>query len=159
MRLIDLLEDISAYDLKRIEKALDAFVYQPEEKIKKSAPVLDVDIPTNKDNHFVQRLNQRSEVADIPLGSVYNLMKNAKVDQSLGFKKELDDVAREDNPDETIVLQDIGKHPLTIPVKVVPNPDAVKTSPNNPVGVSKAGQKVPKNKIIPKTVYRKGIDD
>lgn len=159
MRLIDLLEDISAYDLKRIEKALDAFVYQPEEKIKKAAPVLDVDIPTNKDNHFVQRLNQRSEIADIPLGSVYNLMKNAKIDQSLGYKKELDDVAREDDPDETIVLQASGKHPLTIPVKVVSNPDAVKTTPNNPVGVSRTGQKVPKNKIIPKTVYRKGIDD
>jgi hypothetical protein len=51
------------------------------------------------------------------------------------------------------------KNPLTVPVIVVPNPQAVKTNIGSSVGVSATGQKVPKNRMIPKTVFRKGIDD
>lgn len=157
MKLTDLFEDVSPTDIKRVEVALDKFVYQPEEKIKNRDPVLDVFLPTSSTNHFIQRFNQRAEKANITLGDVFNLIKNAKTNPELGFTKELNDVSLEQNPEQTIVFKD--KDNLTIPVVVVPNPACKISSENNPVCKTHSGSLEPKNRLIPKTIYRKGVND
>lgn len=157
MKLDDLFEDFSAMDLKRVEAALDRFVYQPEEKIKARDNVLDVYIPTSKSNHFVQRLDTRSEKANINLGQVFNLIKAAKTNPSFGFSDDLNRLSREQDPEETLVLKDPEN--LTIPVVVVPNPECSTSFPNNPVCKTASGSLEPKNRIIPKTIFRKGFDD
>jgi hypothetical protein len=159
MRLIEIFEDVSPVDLKKVELALDKFVYQPEDQIEKREPVLDVDIPTSPNNHFVQRLNQRGEKAGINLGQIYSLLKAAKTEPQLGYQDDLEDLSKEQDPETDLVIKSKEKNPLTVPVIVVPNPQAVKTNIGSSVGVSATGQKVPKNRMIPKTVFRKGIDD
>lgn len=159
MRLIEIFEDVSPTDLKKVELALDKFVYQPEDQIKNSEPVLDVDIPTSPRNHFVQRLNQRGEKAEINLGQIYSLLKAAKTDSSLGYQDDIEDLSKAQDPEDDLVIQSREKHPLTIPVIVKPNPQAVKANNGSSVGLDANGNKVPKNRMIPKTVFRKGIDD
>ncbi len=155
MLLSDLFEDVSAYDVKRVEAALDRFVYQPEEKVKTRQPVLDVDLPV-KSAHFFQRLNQRKELAKIDLGQIYNMLKRAKTDPSMGYSQILDMLAKEDDPRATIVIQD--EDDLQVPVIIHANPECETCTDGNPVCKTKTGT-APRNMMTAKTIYRKGVDD
>ena len=156
MRLFEIFEDTaSPANVKVVADTLDARAYQPADKVAKNAPVLDIEIPTS--GHFIQRYNQRSDIAKFSLKDVFNLLYRAKTDPSLGFAKELDALAREDDPEDDVVVK--GSDNLTIPLIVKPNPEAVKTTPNNPVAMGRRGNKVPRNQAIVKTIYRKGVND
>lgn len=156
MKLSDLFEDVNAYDVKRIEAALNRFTYQPEDKIKNKKPVLDVELPT-KSAHFFQRLNQRADKANIDLGQIYNLLKNAKADPQMGFARTLDILSRMDDPDATVTIQD--DKGLTVPVIVHANPECDITTDGIPVCKTKDGDLLPRNTMTAKTVFRKGVDD
>jgi len=158
MRLNEIFEaTANPADIKTVADTLDKFVYQPEEKLKKRQPVLDVEIPTSDMNHFVQRFNQRSDKAKFTLKDIFNLLARAKADPSMGYASELDALSRENNPHDDIVIQ--GDDKLTIPVLVKSNPKCAKQTDGNPVCPTANGKLEPKNIVIPKTVYRKGIDD
>ena len=157
MRLWELFEDISPLDIQRIEYALDKFVYQPTDKVKKREPVLDVDLPTASSSHFMQRLNLRGDKAQITPAQIYSLLKQARENDSLGFAKKLDKLSKENDPGETITLVD--KDGLTIPVIIRQDPTCVKTQNGNPVCVNNRGTTQPKNKMVAKTIFRKGVED
>lgn len=158
MRLFEIFEDVAnPVQVKQVADLLDKKFYQPADEIKKNRPVLDVEIPTSAANHFIQRYNERSDVAKFSLRDVYQLLARAKKDPSLGYADSLEDLARENYPLDTVVLQDKDK--LTIPVIVKPNPKCVKMTDGNPVCVTRNGTKEPKNQLIPKTIYRKGVND
>jgi hypothetical protein len=159
MRLNEIFEDVDVTQLKKVERALDAFVYQPPDKVQKSKPVLDVEIPTKSSDHFIQRFNERNKTNNFNLGQVYELLKAAKTDPSLGYADELDTLSREDHPHETINIKDKGKDALVVPVIVQANPEARRISPNNPVALDRQGKKVPKNQLKPKTIFRKGVQN
>lgn len=158
MRLFELLEDIARpADIQRVADILDDKFYQPPEQLRRGKPVLDVEIPTSSSNHFIQRFNQRSDIAKFTLKDILQLLARAKVDPSLGYIDTLDDLSKKNNPLSDVVIK--GEDNLTIPVVVKPNPKCKTMTDGNPVCVTHSGQKEPKNRIIPKTVYRKGIPD
>jgi hypothetical protein len=157
MRLWELFEDITANDIRNVERTLDDRLYQPAEKIRTNQPVLDLDLPT--DQHFMQRIVGRSDKAKITPNEIANLLARAKIDGSLGFKDELNQAAVDGRPGETINVQD-PKTKLTIPLVVDANPACKpnSTSPDNPVCGTAQG-KQPKNIIRAKTIFRKGVED
>lgn len=160
MRLFELFDaPATPGNIGALEKALDDNYYQPADKVKKNQPVLDVEIHDGPNSHFVQRYNQRAKKADFGLKDIAKLLAAAKTGAIPGYKDELDALSREDHPHDSVVIQDKGANPLTIPVIVEPNPEAAKSTDGNPVAVSRNGRKIPKNQLIPKTVYRKGIED
>lgn len=157
MRLWELFEDIKPADIKNVERALDARIYQPAEKVRTNQPVLDLDLPT--DQHFMDRFVQRAGPAKITPNEVANLLARAKVDPSLGFKNELEQAAVHGKSGQTIDVQD-PQTKLNIPLVVKPNPECKPnaTNPDNPVCGTPDG-KAPKNKVVAKTVFRKGVRD
>jgi hypothetical protein len=156
MRLWELFEDITPADIKDIERKLDHDVYQPADKLKKNQPVLDLDLPTGN-SHFMQRIQQRNAVAKITPQEIEALLARAKLDPKLGFAGKLDALSKEEDPDTDIVLQD-PRTKLTIPAIVKPNTQCVRSTDGNPVCLTRQG-KEPKNKIVAKTIFRKGVED
>lgn len=160
MRLFELFDGpATPANIDKLEKTLDDKIYQPAEKVKKNEPVLDVDISKSPSSHFIQRYTERAKKADFGLLDIMRLLADAKTGKLPGYKDELDNLSRENYPLDSIKIQGGGENPLTIPVIIKPNPAAAKMQDGNPVAATRAGQKVPKNLIIPKTVYRQGIDD
>lgn len=160
MRLFELFDGpATPANIDKLEKTLDDKIYQPAEKVKRNQPVLDVDISKKPSNHFIQRYNERARKADFGLFDIMKLLADAKTGKLPGYKDELENLSRENYPLDSVMIQDTGENPLTIPVIVKPNPEATKMEPGNPVALSRGGKKIPKNIVVPKTVYRKGIDD
>ncbi len=160
MRLFELFDGpATPANIEKLEKALDTKFYQPMDKVKTNQPVLDLDIDSRPTSHFIQRYTERAKKAEFGLADIAALLARAKTGAIPGYKDELDDLSRENYPMDDLVIQGQGPNPLTIPVIVKPNPEAKKMQDGNPVAADRTGKKVPKNRIIPKTVYRKGIDD
>lgn len=158
MRLFEIFEDTaSPANVKVVADTLDNRAYSPADKVARSAPVLDMEIPTSGKNHFIQRYNQRSEKAGFNLKDIFKLLYRAKTDPSMGYAKQLDNLSREEDPNDSIEIR--GDDALTVPVIVKPNPEIVKSTDGNPVGLTRQGKKAPKNQVIPKTVFRKGVAD
>lgn len=146
-----------------IEKFLDDRVYQPSDKVKGWKPgndsVLDLDLPTGE-AHFIERLKQRAKGQNITPKEIAQLLANAKLKPDLGVKKEIEDAGKENYPSEEVFIQDpITK--LTIPVIVKPNPKCDQKSFRDGVSVclTKKGELAPKNRVVAKTIYRKGFTD
>ena len=160
MRLFELYDGpATPASIEKLENFLDAKFYQPAEKVKTNQPVLDLDIDPRDTSHFIQRYKERAKKADFGLADIAALLAQAKSGALPGYKDQLDDLSRENYPLDDVIIKSKGPNPLTIPVIVKPNPEAKKFEPGNPVAANRQGQKVPKNLITPKTVYRKGIDD
>jgi len=160
MRLFEIFDGpATPANIDKLEKTLDRNFYQPEDKVKANQPVLDVDIDSSPRNHFIQRYGERARKANFGLADIAALLASAKTGKLPGYKDELDDLSRENYPMDNVVIQGKGENPLTIPVIVKPNPAAAKMQDGNPVAADRQGKKVPKNRIIPKTVYRQGIMD
>lgn len=161
MRLNEIFNEdtVTPAGVENLEKVLDKNFYQPDAAVKTDKPVLDMEFSKNPSSHFIQRFNQRSDIGKFSLVDVGRLLAQAKTDPSLGFKDELDALSKENYPMDDVILQAKGPNPLTIPVIIKPNPAATKMTDGRPVAADRAGNKIPKNQIIPKTVYRKGIDD
>lgn len=161
MRLNEIFQEatLTPQGVDSLEKVLDKNYYQPAPAVAAEEPVLDMEISKSPTSHFIQRFNQRSEVAGFDLSDVARLLAKAKTDPALGYTDELNAASKEENVDKEIVIRASGKNPLTIPVMITPNPEVVKSQDNRAVGVTASGQKVPKNQIIPKTVWKQGIND
>lgn len=160
MRLFELFDGpATPANIDKLEKTLDNNFYQPADKVKNNEPVLDLEISDNPSSHFIQRYTERAKKADFGLADIASLLARAKTGALPGYKEKLDDLSRENYPLEDLVIKSTGENPLTIPVIVKPNPVAKNMQNGNPVASTRDGKKVPKNIIIPKTVYRKGIDD
>lgn len=156
MRLWELFESISPSDVDRLEKHLDAHVYQPADKVAKREPVIDLDLPKGR-SHFMQRLVTRADKAGITLPEIYRLLKRAKEDPSLGVSKRIERAATAEDPHFDITIR--SEDDLIIPFTVRENPQCSKTQPGNPVCSDHYGRKMPRNRMIAKTIYRKGVDD
>lgn len=157
MRLWELFEDITPADIRAIERTLDARVYQPAEKVRTNQPVMDLDLPT--DQHFMQRVTQRSGKAKITPNEIANLLARAKLDPSLGYAGKINQASVDGKPGQTIEIKD-PKSNLVIPTVVDRNPNCKPnaTNPDNPVCGTPAG-KQPKNVLRAKTIFRKGVAD
>jgi hypothetical protein len=105
----------------------------------------------------MQRIQQRNAVAKITPQEIEALLARAKLDPKLGFAGKLDALSKEEDPDTDIVLQD-PRTKLTIPAIVKPNTQCVRSTDGNPVCLTRQG-KEPKNKIVAKTIFRKGVED
>lgn len=160
MRLFEIFDGpATPANIDKLEKTLDDKVYQPANKVQRREPVLDLEINSSPSSHFIQRYSERAKKADFGLMDIMRLLAGAKTGAIPGYKDELDDLSRENYPLDDIVIKGTGPNPLTIPAIVKPNPAAKNMQDGNPVASTRNGEKVPKNVIIPKTVYRKGIDD
>ena len=155
MRLMELL---SPRDVKSIEQALNAEVYQNPKAVGGKAPPVKLVLPTHA--HFMDRLKQRGDDHHITDQEIKDLLARARLDPHLGVSKQIDKHAKMNNPDDTIVIQDPDTH-LTIPVVFNPNNHCM---PNQhfqdgvPFCKTPTG-KEPKNLMVAKTIYRKGVDD
>lgn len=156
MRLWELLEDLTPADIKDIEHKLDNQVYQPADKLNKNQPVLDLDLPVGS-SHFMQRILQRAGIAKITPQEIESLLARAKQDPKLGYNRNMDTLSKETDPNDEFVIQD-PRTKLTIPVIVKPNPSCVRTTDGNAVCMTRQG-KEPKNKMVAKTIFRKGVED
>lgn len=155
MRLMELL---SPRDVKSIEQQLNAEVYQNPKAVGGKAPPVKLVLPTHA--HFMDRLRQRGDDHHITDQEIKDLLARARLDPSLGVAKEIDKHAKMNEPEGTIVIKDPDTH-LTIPVAFNPNDHCM---PNqhfqNGVPFCKTPNgKEPKNLMIAKTIYRKGVED
>lgn len=159
MKLYQLLEFISAADLKRVERNLDAEVYQPAELVAKNKPVIDLEVPTS--GHFMDRINQREIGHNLTPDEIRDLLLKAKTDPKIGMKDRIEAASKMNDPDLDTKIVD-PKTKLAIPVIAKPNPEC---DPNqnlqNGVSVCKSrdGKKVPKNMLVTKTIFRQGVPD
>lgn len=156
MRLWELFEDISPAEIKDIEHTLDDLLYQPPEKVKRNQPVIDLDLPTGR-SHFMQRIIQRADKANITAREIQHVLARAKTDPSMGVADKINAASKIDNPQDDILVRDPDTD-LTIPMVVVPNQSCEKTTDGIAVCKTPVG-KAPKNKIVAKTIYRKGVED
>lgn len=157
MRLWELMGTINPASIKDVEKRLDTTLYRPEEKVKKNKPVIDLELPSNA--HFMDRLIQRAKKANISPEEIESLLARAKADPSLGFKDEIEDVCWDERPEDTITIQD-KKSGLTIPTIAVPNPNCKPGTTSDKFSTCMTPNgKEPKNRLVAKTIFRKGVQD
>lgn len=157
MRLWELMGPITPSDIKGIERRLDKEVYQPEDKIKRNKPVIDLELPTSA--HFMDRIIQRADKANISPEEIEQLLARAKTDPRLGVQGTIDDVSREEDPEADIYIKD-PQSQLTIPAIAVPNPNCKPGTTNDQFSTCMTPMgKQPKNKLVAKTIYRRGIED
>lgn len=153
MKLYELF-DIQPSDLKKVEFRLNKLVFAPDEKVMKNKPVVKVELPVgnpkaDRPAHFYQRAWERG----ISPAEIARTMKVGHDEH----EKELDRLAKAEHPRDEIVFRDPTTH-VEIPVMATPNQDCRKTQDGNPVCMTPDG-KQPKNKLVAKTVIRKGQPD
>jgi hypothetical protein len=153
MKLWELF-DIEPIDLKKTEFRLNKLTYAPDEKVKKNQPVVKVELPignpkAGRPAHFYQRAWERGISPD----EILKVMKKGHDEH----EKIIDKIAKEENPHDELMFYDQSTH-VEIPVITVPNRDCSKTQSGNPVCMTPDG-KQPKNKLVAKTVIRKGEQD
>ena len=154
MRLWELFSDLNERNLKDIERDLDSQVYQPAEKVLQGKPVIDLDLLSSP--HFIQRVNQRAGNAGVSPEEVEDLFRAGREK----FKVEIGQASRKDN------FQDTGSHidfydpktKLMVPTIVQPNPNCKPNSRGKVVCQTPNGTE-PKNRLVAKTMFRKGVDD
>lgn len=156
MRLWELIEGITPAEIEQIERELDQTTYMPADQVAKQKPVLDLELPSGR-QHFMQRIIQRADKAKITPQEIEQLLLRARTDPKMHLVKKLDDISRETDPSDEIVIQD-PKSKLTIPVTFNANPDCVRSSDGSAVCLTRTG-KEPKNQMVAKTIFRKGVED
>lgn len=153
MRLWELLKHLDEKSLSAVEKDLDINDYQPPEKvIAGKEPTIDMDLLSS--GHFQDRLIQRSKTAGITPDEVEDLLHRGRQK----YKVEIGMASRQDQfPGNQIDFYD-PESKLLIPTIVAPNPQCKpstrgKITCQTPKGVE------PKNRLVAKTVIRKGTPD
>jgi len=155
MKLNQLFEDISVDDLKYITNNLNRKLYQNNKTLQHDN-MIKLEIPT--DAHFMDKLIQRQTKANITLKEIEKLLIDVKVNPNFNCTKEITNLSRKSNIiDTTIIAQNPEK--LIIPLVVKPNKDCVNSVDNSSIGKDKNGKIVPKNIIVTKTIFRKGVRD
>jgi hypothetical protein len=158
MRLCELLDlNLNEKDLRSIERDLDDRDYQPADKVAANKPVIDLDLLSSP--HFIQRVQQRSGEAGISPEEVEQLFHKGRQT----YKREISKAAQEQSPelnayDEIQFFDPDTK--LKIPTIVKSNP-ACKPSSRQGKGSTCQTEKgpAPKNRLVAKTIMRKGTPD
>lgn len=151
MRLWELFSNLEEKSLRDVERHLDATDYQPVDKVKDGGkPVIDLDLSSP---HLVQRLNQRSKTAGISPEEIEDLLHRGREK----FKVEIGQASRATQPGQHIDFYD-PESKLLVPTVVTPNPNCKPNSQGKIVCQTVNGPE-PKNRLVAKTVVRKGVDD
>ena len=151
MRLWELFSDLDEKSLSAVEKELDAKDYQPVDKVKtEKLPVIDLDLSSP---HLQQRLVQRGKSAGISPEEIEDLLHRGREK----FKVEIGQASRADQTGQHINFYD-PESKLLVPTIVQPNPSCKPNSRGKVVCQTTQGP-APKNRLIAKSVMRKGVDD
>lgn len=152
MRLWELFSDLDEKSLSAVERELDANDYQPADKVKtQKLPVIDLD-PSSP--HLQQRLAQRARSAGITPDEMEDLLHRGREK----FKAEIGQASRMDQfSGEQIDFYDPASK-LLIPTIIAPNPHCKPGSRGKTVCQTPQGLE-PKNRLVAKTVVRKGTPD
>lgn len=147
----DELPEIQPSDLKKAEFRLNKLVYAPDEKVKKNQPVVKVELPVgnpkaDRPAHFYQRAWERGITPT-------EILRTMKIGHD-EYEDKINKMAKTENPRDELVFRDPTTH-VEIPVMAVPNRDCTKSQEGIPVCMTPDG-KQPKNKLVAKTVIRKG---
>lgn len=155
MRLWELFSDLNEKSLSAIEKELDAKDYQPADKVAKGKePVIDLDLLSSP--HFRERIVKREKSANLNPEEVEDLFHRGRQK----FKAEIGRASREDD------FRGTGSHveffdpetKLMVPTIVQPNPNCKPNSRGKIVCQTTNGPE-PKNRLVAKTIMRKGVAD
>lgn len=153
MRLWELFSELNEKSLSSVEKTLDTNYYQPPEKvIAGKQPTIDMDLLSSE--HFRDRLIQRSKTAGITPEEIEDLLKMGREK----YKVEIGQASRTDDfSGDKIDFYDPETR-LFVPTVVAPNPDCKPGSREKIICQTPTGPE-PKNRLVAKTVFRKGTPD
>lgn len=153
MQLWEIFGNLDEKSLPAVERSLDIQDYQPPEKvIAGKEPTIDMDLLSS--NHFRERLIQRSRSADITPDAIEDLLRKGREK----YKAEIGRAARQDQfSGDQIDFYD-PETKLLVPTIITPNPNCKpnsrgKITCKTPTGIE------PKNRLVAKTVIRKGTPD
>lgn len=152
MRLWELFGEISPSDIKSVERKLDTTEYQPPEKIKAEKPVIDLDLLSSP--HFRERLIQRSKSAGITPAEIEDLFHKGR-DK---YKIEIGQATRQDQFHGNQIDFFDPETKLLVPTIVTPNPNC-KPNTRGKVTCQTVDGPEPKNRLVAKTIMRKGTPD
>lgn len=151
MRLWELFGNLDEKTVRDVERYLDATDYQPTDKVQSGKqPVIDLDLSSP---HFVQRLAQRGKTANISPEEIEDLLHRGREK----FKVEIGQASRATQPGQHIDFYD-PESKLLVPSVVQPNPNCKPNSQGKIVCQTVNGPE-PKNRLVAKTIMRKGVDD
>lgn len=151
MRLWELFSDLDEKSLSAVEKDLDAKDYQPVEKVKTAKlPVIDLDLSSP---HLQQRMAQRGKTAGVSPEEVEDLLHRGREK----YKAEIGSASRQDAFGNQIDFYDPTSK-LLVPTTIQPNPACKPNSRGKVVCQTTQGTE-PKNRLVAKTVVRKGTPD
>jgi hypothetical protein len=150
MRLLELFSEINEKSIGAVERDLDARDYQPADKVQAGKPVIDLDLSSP---HFIQRLAQRGKSAGITPEEVEELLHNGREK----FKAEIGQASKTDSVSPSVAFYDQDSK-LMVPTIAVPNP-ACKPGSRGKFTCNTVNGPAPKNKLVAKTIVRKGTPD
>lgn len=158
MRLSELLnQDLNERNLRSIEQDLDAHEYQPPAKVAANKPVIDLDLLSSP--HFIQRVQQRAGEAGITPDEIEQLFRKGRET----YKAEIGAASREVSPEQNAYDEIQFFDPetkLMVPTIVKSNPACKPGSRGQKGSVCQTQNgPAPKNRLIAKTIMRKGTPD